>query len=159
MRHSQLGRKQNLEFSKCSFMTLIQTNSPFKEVEIFQINLKFKSFLASSLNLPYATKLGDSPDLTTVISLVFIHCDIFHAFTHIHMCLCNLNSSKLVVPRCLSGKKFASYYKRCRRHGFDPWVGKMSWRRKWQPTPVFFPGEFHGQRSLAGCSTSSSTVL
>ena len=35
---------------------------------------------------------------------------------------------------------------------FNPWVGKISWRRKWQPTPVFFPGEFHGQRSLAGYS-------
>ena len=33
---------------------------------------------------------------------------------------------------------------------FDPWVGKISWRRKWQSTPVFLPGEFHGQRSLVG---------
>ena len=32
------------------------------------------------------------------------------------------------------------------------WVGKILCRRKWQPTPVFLPGEFHGQRSLAGCS-------
>ena len=41
----------------------------------------------------------------------------------------------------------------CRRHrtlGFDPWVGKIPWRRKWQPTPVFLPGESHGQWSLAG---------
>ena len=38
----------------------------------------------------------------------------------------------------------------CRRPGFDPWVGKIPWRRKWQPTPVFLPGESHGQRSLAG---------
>ena len=35
---------------------------------------------------------------------------------------------------------------------FDPWVGKILWRRKWQPTPVFLPGEFHGQRSLVGYS-------
>ena len=35
---------------------------------------------------------------------------------------------------------------------FNPWVGKMPWRREWQPTPVFLPGEFHGQRSLAGYS-------
>ena len=40
----------------------------------------------------------------------------------------------------------------CRRQGFSPWVGKIPWRRKWQPTPVFLPGESHGQRSLAGCS-------
>ena len=35
---------------------------------------------------------------------------------------------------------------------FDPWVGKKLWRREWQPTPVFLAGEFHGQKSLAGCS-------
>ena len=38
------------------------------------------------------------------------------------------------------------------RPGFDPWVRKIPWRRKWLPTPVFLPGEFHGQRSLAGYS-------
>ena len=38
----------------------------------------------------------------------------------------------------------------CRGHRFDPWVGKIPWRREWQPTPVFLPGEFHGQRSLVG---------
>ena len=37
------------------------------------------------------------------------------------------------------------------RHRFDPWVRKIPWRRKWQPTPVFLPGKSHGQRSLAGC--------
>ena len=30
------------------------------------------------------------------------------------------------------------------------WVGKIPWRRKWQPTPVFLPGDFHGQRNLVG---------
>ena len=40
----------------------------------------------------------------------------------------------------------------CRRHRFDPWVGKIPWRRKWQPTPVFLPGQFRGQRSLTGYS-------
>ena len=35
---------------------------------------------------------------------------------------------------------------------FHPWVGKIPWRREWQPTPVFLPGETHGQRNLAGCS-------
>ena len=37
-----------------------------------------------------------------------------------------------------------------RRHRFDPWVGKIPWRRAWQPTPVSLPGEIHGQRSLVG---------
>ena len=43
----------------------------------------------------------------------------------------------------------------CRRHrrsGFDPWAGKIPWRRKWQPTPVFLPGTSHGQRGLEGYS-------
>ena len=39
-----------------------------------------------------------------------------------------------------------------RKEGFDPWVGKIPWSRKWQPTPVFLPGKSHGQRSLADYS-------
>ena len=39
-----------------------------------------------------------------------------------------------------------------RRPGFNSWVGKIPWRREWQPTPVFLPGEFRGQRSLVGYS-------
>ena len=41
------------------------------------------------------------------------------------------------------------YVKRC---GFDPWVGKILWSRKGQPTPVFLPGKLHGQRNLVGYS-------
>ena len=40
----------------------------------------------------------------------------------------------------------------CRRPGFNHWIGNIPWRREWLPTPVFLPGEFHGQRSLAGYS-------
>ena len=47
-------------------------------------------------------------------------------------------------------KKPSCQGRRHKRHGFDPWVGKIPWKRKWQPSPVFLPGEFHGQRSLAG---------
>ena len=38
------------------------------------------------------------------------------------------------------------------RYGFNPWVRKIPWNRKWQPTPVFLPGESHGQRSLVSYS-------
>ena len=41
---------------------------------------------------------------------------------------------------------------RCGRSRFNPWVGKIPWRRVWQSTPVFLPGEFHGQRSLVSYS-------
>ena len=50
------------------------------------------------------------------------------------------------------GREFKCQYKRCKRCGFNPWVGKIPWRRKCQPTQVFLPGKFHGQRSLAGYS-------
>ena len=43
----------------------------------------------------------------------------------------------------------------CRRPGFDPWIRKIPWRRKWQPTPVFLPGKSHGRRSLEGYSSKS----
>ena len=44
------------------------------------------------------------------------------------------------------------------RHGFEPSVGKVPWRGAWQPTPVFLPGGFHGQRSLTGYSPQGRTV-
>ena len=60
--------------------------------------------------------------------------------------------SYLGLPRWLSGKESACQCRRRRRYRFDPWVGKIVWRRKWQPAPVFLPGKSHGQRSLAGYS-------
>ena len=62
-----------------------------------------------------------------------------HQSTQIHMC-----------PGGISGKETACQCKRRKRHKFDPWVGKISWKRAWQPPPVFLPGESHGQRSLVG---------
>ena len=59
------------------------------------------------------------------------------------------SGKKLGLPRWLSGKESAC---QCRRCGFNPWAGKIPWKRKWQPTPVFLPGKSYGQRSLAGYS-------
>ena len=53
-------------------------------------------------------------------------------------------------PGGASGKEAAWQCGRLRRCEFDPWVRKIPWKRKWQPTPIFWPGESHGQRSLAG---------
>ena len=47
----------------------------------------------------------------------------------------------------------------CRRPGYKPWVGKISWRREWQLTPVLLPGESHGQRSLVGYSAYDQKEL
>ena len=61
-------------------------------------------------------------------------------------------------PGGTSSKEPACQCRRCKRHGFNPWVGKISWRRAWQTTPVFLPGASHGQRSLVGCSPWGHTV-
>ena len=58
----------------------------------------------------------------------------------------------LGFPGGASGKEPACQCRRRDRRGFNPWVEKTLWRRKWQPTPVFLPGESDGQRSLAGYS-------
>ena len=47
------------------------------------------------------------------------------------------------LPRWLSGKEATG---QCRRYRFNPWVRMIPWRRKWLPTPIFLPGESHGQR-------------
>jgi len=47
------------------------------------------------------------------------------------------------------GKEPVCQFKRHKRCVFDPWVRKIPWKRAWQPTPVFLPGESHGQRILA----------
>ena len=57
----------------------------------------------------------------------------------------HLNYTSHGHPWWLSGKESTC---QCSRHGFNPWSGKIPWRRKWQPTPVFLPGKPHGQRSL-----------
>ena len=51
-----------------------------------------------------------------------------------------------------SGKELTCQCRRPKRRSFDPWVGKIPWRRAWQPTQVFVPGESHGQRNLVGYS-------
>ena len=63
-----------------------------------------------------------------------------------------LGASQVVLRQC----------RRCNRLRFDPWVGKIPWRRKWQPPPVLLPGKFHGQRKLVATAhgvTKSRTWL
>ena len=65
-------------------------------------------------------------------------------------CLCVMSRH---FPGGASDKEPACQGRRCKRCGFDPWVRKIPWRREWQPTPGFLPGESQGQRSLAGHSS------
>ena len=55
-------------------------------------------------------------------------------------------------PGGVNGEESTHQCRRHKRGGYDPWVRRIPWRRAWQPTPVFLPGESHGQRSLVGCS-------
>ena len=59
-------------------------------------------------------------------------------------------------------KKSACQYRRHKKSGFNPWVRKIPWNRKWQSAPGFLPGKFHEQRSLVnyipqGCKESDMT--
>ena len=61
-----------------------------------------------------------------------------------------------------SGKIIHYQGRRCKKCGFDPWIGKILWERKWQPTPIFLLGKLQGQRSLTGyspwaCKVSDTT--
>ena len=58
-----------------------------------------------------------------------------------------------------SGKELTCQGRRHRRQGFNPRVGKIPWKRAWQPIPVFLSGESHGQRSLVGYSPKSRKKL
>ena len=111
--------------------------------------------------------------------LIFdVHLDLVlcgHRSTFVdHLCICTCEHESLCVYAdmwgCISvhlricvpvglslflrvyGKEPICQCRRLKRWGFDPWVGKIPWRRTWQPTPVFLPGESHGQRSLEGYS-------
>ena len=66
---------------------------------------------------------------------------------------CNKNHDGL--PRWFSGKESTCQRMRCM---LSPWAGKIPWRRKWQPTPVFLPGKSHGQRSLVARVQGSQRV-
>ena len=67
----------------------------------------------------------------------------------VHYCCFILHFSGF--PCGANGKEPTCQCMRLENCRFNPWFGKISWRRKWQPTPVVLPGELHGQRSLAGC--------
>ena len=64
----------------------------------------------------------------------------------------NYNIYIIVFPGGASGKESACHCRRHKRRQFNHWVRKIPWRRKWQPTPAFLPGESLGLRSLLGYS-------
>ena len=67
--------------------------------------------------------------------------------TILQMCIWHFHIQVVLVV-----KNWSANVGDVKRYGFDPWVRKIRWSRKWQPTPVFLPGKSHGQRSLEGYS-------
>ena len=59
-------------------------------------------------------------------------------------------------PGGASGEEPPCQYRRHKRHRFDPWVGNIPWRKAWQPTPVFLPGESHGKEEPDGLQSIGS---
>src|SRR5574338_372105 len=69
--------------------------------------------------------------------------------------LLDLSKSQMYTVASQLGKLIRTLPAQCRRHKrrrFSLWGGRIPWRRKWQPAPVFLPGKSHGRRSLAGYS-------
>ena len=62
------------------------------------------------------------------------------------------------LPRCLHGEESSCQFRSHRRRRFDPWAGKIPWRRRCQPTPVFLPGKPPTWRSLVGYSPITATT-
>ena len=85
-----------------------------------------------------------------VVPCFFIRMKILSSLCLLSECLDNT----MGFPSSSDGK---SIHLQCGLGHIHPWVGKIRWRRKWQLTPVFLPGEFHGQRSLVGCKESDTT--
>ena len=79
--------------------------------------------------------------LTGLAKSLSLSLSLSHTHTHTHI---------TGLPRCASGKEPTCKCRRHKRPGFDPWVGKILWRRTWQSTPVYLPGESHRQKSLTG---------
>ena len=102
----------------------------------------------------------NSKSLFFTLSLnVFLSCQLVQGNIFTRISNSKTNFSQLLAHLCLRDY-FVSYGAslvaqtiiclQWGRPGFDPWVRKIPCRKEWQPTPVFLPGEFHGQRSLVG---------
>ena len=85
-----------------------------------------------------------------------------HGVSILHLCCRELDYTSthgsVGFPGVASGKEPARQCRRPKKCAFDSWVGKIPWRRSWQPTSAFLPGEAHGQKSLAGCSSEGCRV-
>ena len=109
---------------------------------------------------PWGCKESDmtATELTIPLCVYMVFPLSIDSFTEVSLAY----ASWLGFPGGTNGKDPTCKCRRRNRCRFDPWVGKIPWRREQQPTPVFLPGESHGQRSLVsysprGCKESDTT--
>ena len=95
----------------------------------------------------------------TTVRFKLLYCQNKNVFFTFSVCFLCIICVKRGLPGGANGKESACQCRRCKRHRFDSWVGKIPQRRKWQPTPIFLPENSHGQRSLAGFSPWSLREL
>ena len=113
----------------------------------------------SKQGLRFWPQHGPPHDLSSTTGLtegaIAPHCLTLYLPTHCHRFLAFWLGASVArgLPWWLSGEESACQCRRSKRRRFNPWVGKIPWRTKWQPTPVFLPGESRGRRSLAGYSS------
>ena len=127
--------------------------------------------LPSLITLSSTLKKTLSPAVTPHLSLaainvfpspwIYLVLEVSHLWNQTMcglLCLTFFTGCVLEVhPYCSMCQFFIPFYGwvtsrwKCKKCGFHHWVGKTPWRREWQPTPVFLPGESHGRRSLMGC--------
>ena len=103
----------------------------------------FMPTLRSEMSWSTSSPGHDSPGVSSYLEIPPVGCaHLFPSYLQLYLCISGL-------LQWFRGKVSACQCRRCR---FDPWVAQIPWRKKWQPTPVFLPGEIHGQRGLAGYS-------
>ena len=122
---------------------------------LLHIRTTWNKYLNAYFRALGSEMLTRSIGVETYTAVFIKHCSVFDAYhlwdtfgnaTQGNRCVCIYMYGLLWW---LSGKETTC---QCRRHRFDPWVGRIPWRKEWQPTPVFLPGKSLGQRSLAGYS-------
>ena len=105
---------------------------------------------------PFSSCLHSFPAFISPAFILSQHQGLFQWVSFLHQ-VAKVNWVKtnfFGLPRWHSGKESAWQCKRCRRHGSDPWIRKIPGRRNWQPSPLFLPGESHGQTKHACLSPS-----
>ena len=120
------------------------------------INIRFVEYVAwlnTRLGVPRCLKQNTAT--TKCISSTPSSLSHFSTGTIIHLVLVQASCQGVSIVSdfpAANSKELACQSRGRERRKFDPWVWKIAWRRAWQPTPVFLPGESYGERSLVGYS-------